>query len=104
MLYCAFNRREPGSSAFLSMATVPTVHLNGTGFTTLRDEYAAAYDAIEKAIDALAAATCNGRDFYTQPDGAFYKARTERDAALEKLRDAHQYVGEMLAGICDQQR
>ena len=86
------------------MATIPTIHLNGTGFTTLRDEYAAAYDAIGKAVDALVAATLNGRDYYPQPDGAFYKARDERQEALAKLREAHQYAGEMLAGICDQQR
>jgi hypothetical protein len=86
------------------MATFPTIHLNGTGFTTLRDEYAAAYDAIDKAIDALAAATLNGRDFYLQAPGAYYQARDERQAALDKLREAHQYVGEMLAGICDQRR
>ena len=84
------------------MATIPTLHLNGTGKTTLRDEYAAAYDAINKAIDALAEATLNGRDYYPQPEGAYYKAREERTAALDKLREAHQYVGEMLMGICDQ--
>ncbi len=88
----------------LQMATIPTIHLNGTGFTTLRDEYAAAYDAIEKAMEALAAATLNGRDYYPQEPGAYYKARAERDEALDKLRDASIYVGEMLAGICDQQR
>jgi hypothetical protein len=84
------------------MATAPTVHLNGTSFTDLRDEYAAAYDAIDKAIDALAAATMNGRDYYPQGADAFYQARDERQAALDKLREAHQYVGEMLVGICDQ--
>ena len=84
------------------MATVPTVHLNGTSFTALRDSYANAYDAIYKAIDAFVKAEMNGRDFYPQGPGAFYKARDERQAALEKLREAHQYVGEMLAGICDQ--
>jgi len=88
----------------LLVTTIPTIHLNGTGFTTLRDEYTAAYDAIGKAIDTLAAATMNGRDYYPQPDGAFYKARDERQAAFDKLREAHQYVGEMLAGICDQRR
>ena len=86
------------------MTTIPTIHLNGTGFTTLRDEYAAASDAINKAIDALAAATMNGRDYYPQPNGAFYKACDERQAALNKLFEAHQYVSEMLEGICDQQR
>jgi len=86
------------------MATIPTIHLNGTGFTTLRDEYAAAYDAIDKAIDALAAATLNGRDFYPQGPGAYYQARDERQAALDKLQKTKEYVGEVLTGICDQQR
>jgi len=86
------------------MATFPTVHLNGTGFSDLRDEYAAAYDAIGKAFEALAAATLNGRDYYPQHDGAYCQARAERQVALNKLHDAHQYVGEMLAGICDQRR
>jgi hypothetical protein len=89
---------------FLSMATIPTIHLNGTGFTDLRDGYAAAYDAIDKAIDALAKAELNGRDFYLQAPGAYYQARAERDQAFDQLRAAHAYVGEMLAGICDQQR
>jgi hypothetical protein len=86
------------------MATIPTIHLNGTGFTDLRDGYAAAYDAIDKAIDALAKAELNGRDFYPQAPGAYYQARAERDDAFDQLRAAHAYVGEMLAGICDQRR
>jgi hypothetical protein len=88
--------------SFPSMATIPTVHLNGTGFTDLRDGYAAAYDAIDKAIDALAKAELNGRDFYPQGPDAYYQARKERDQAFDKLRAAHIYVGEVLAGICDQ--
>lgn len=84
--------------------TIPTVHLNGTGFTTLRDEYAAAYDAIDKAIDALAVATLNARDYYPQGDHTYYQAREERTTALDRLREAHTYVGEMLAGICNQKR
>jgi len=86
------------------MATIPTVHLNGTGFANLRDGYAAACDAIDKAMDALANAELNGRDFYVQGPAAYSQARAERDAAFDKLRAAHTYVGEMLAGICDQQR
>lgn len=86
------------------MATIPTIHLNGTSFTDLRDGYAAAYDAIEKAMEALAKAELNGRDFYPQGPDAYYQARKERDAAFDKLLAAQQYVGEMLMGICDQQR
>ena len=86
------------------MTTIPTIHLNGTGFTTLRDGYAAAFDAIEKAMDALAKAELNGRDFYPQGPGAYYQARKERDVAFDHLRDASIYVGNVLSGICDQQR
>ena len=86
------------------MATVPTVHLNGTGFTDLRDGYAAAYDAIEKALGALAQAELNARDFYVQGPAAYSQARSERKAALDNLWSAHEYAGEMLSGICDQQR
>lgn len=84
------------------MTTIPTIHLNGTGYTTLRDEYAAAYDAIGKAVEAFAATTCNGRDFYPQGVDAYYRARDERTEAFTKLREAHAYVGEILMGICDQ--
>jgi hypothetical protein len=45
-----------------------------------------------------------GRDFYPQGPDAYYQARKERDAAFDQLRAAQQYVGEMLMGICDQQR
>ena len=84
------------------MATIPTIHLNGTSFTDLRDGYAAAYDAIDKAMEALGNAELNGRDFYPQGPDAYYQARKERDTAFDQLRAAQQYVGEMLAGICDQ--
>ena len=84
------------------MATIPTIHLNGTSGTTLRDEYAAAYDAIGAAMHALVNATLHGRDFYPQGSEAYYQARKERVEALSKLEAAHGYVGQMLAGICDQ--
>jgi len=85
------------------MATIPTVHLNGTSFTNLRDGYAAAYDAIDKAMDALANAESNGRDFYPQGPDAFHRHRQERQAAFDNLRFAHKYVEEVLIGICDQE-
>jgi hypothetical protein len=86
----------------ISTPIVPTIHLNGTGATTLRDEYMAAYDAIDKAVDALAAATCNARDFYPQGADAYYKARDERADAFDKLRQVQHYVGKTLMAICSQ--
>jgi hypothetical protein len=50
--------RWPATNAY----ALPTVHLNGTGAKSLADEYHAVYQAIDKASDALQAATCNGRD------------------------------------------
>lgn len=85
------------------MATIPTIHLNGTSGTDLRDGYAAAYDAIEKAMQALAKAESNGRDFYPQGPDAFYQHRQERQSAFDNLRAAHKYVEEVLIGICDQE-
>ena len=84
------------------MITIPTLHLNGTGATTLRDEYAAAYDSLGKAIEAFASTTCNGRDYYPQGAGAYDQARRERTEAFSRLREAQAYVGQVLMGICDQ--
>lgn len=49
-------------------------------------------------------ATHIGRDFCPPGPNAYYQARRERDQAFDQLRAAHAYVGDMLAGICDQRR
>lgn len=56
------------------MVTLPTIHLNGTGADTLQREYWEVRQAIRAASDALAAATCNPRDFYPQEPGAWERA------------------------------
>jgi hypothetical protein len=86
------------------MTVIPTIHLNGTSAATLRDEYWAASKALDAAAEALAAATCNGRDFYLQGPAAWDQARHERDLAFQKLDEVTRYVDEILGGICDQQR
>ncbi len=67
--------------------TLPTIHLNGTSAKSLADEYHAVYQAIDRACFALAAATCDARDFYPQVDGAYQQARQERDDAFLKLKE-----------------
>jgi len=86
----------------LTSPAIPTLHLNGTGKTTLRDEYAAAYAAIDHAIRVFGEATCNARDFYPQSADAYYQARDERREALGHLLAAKDYIGRILEGICDQ--
>jgi superfamily I DNA/RNA helicase len=72
--------------------TLPTIHLNGTGAKSLADEYRAVYQAIDRASDALAAATCNARDFYPQGPGAYEQARKEREEAFRKLKEVQAYA------------
>jgi hypothetical protein len=72
--------------------TLPTIHLNGTGADSLKQEYRAARQAIGAAVDALAAATCNARDFYPQEPGAWERARAERAEAFKLLEQVSQYA------------
>ena len=84
------------------MTIIPTVHLNGTGYDTLYKEYNAAYEATRRAIDAMYDTTCNGRDYYPQGEGVYYRARDERQAAIDKLSKVKDYLAEVLVGIIDQ--
>ena len=72
--------------------TLPTIHLNGTGADSLQREYCAVRKAIAAAADALAAATCNSRDFYPQEPGAWQQARAERDEAFRLLHLVRNYA------------
>ena len=78
----------PASIAY----TLPTIHSNGTGAKSLADEYHAVYRAIDRANDALQAATCNARDFYPQGDAAWQQAREERAEMFHKLAEVQAYV------------
>jgi hypothetical protein len=77
---------------FAAMTTLPAIHLNGTGADALLREYSAARVAIEAALDAIAAATCNPRDFYPQEPGAWERARAERDEVMRQLKQASDYA------------
>lgn len=81
--------------------TLPTIHLNGTGAKSLADEYLAVYRAIGQASDALAAATCNARDFYPQEPGAWQRARDERTEAFRLLRLVSDYAEQWEAHAAD---
>ena len=76
--------------------TVPSVHLNGTGRKTLQEDYFRAYRALDEAIEAFYKIEFNARDYYIQnwyeEDGAFYKARTERDCELQRFAQIKEYL------------
>ncbi|MGA1564273.1 MAG: hypothetical protein ACO35C_06660 [Pontimonas sp.] len=83
------------------MTTLPTIHLNGTGATTLLDEYSEAMRALENLRATLADATCNARDFYPQGDTAWTDARYERAEVMAKISDIEDYLQAWLSHICD---
>lgn len=76
----------------MTTPTLPTIHLNGTGADTLQQEYRAVRRAITAAADALAAATCNARDFYPQEPGKWERARAERAEAFRLLQQVSDYA------------
>jgi hypothetical protein len=68
------------------MTALPTIHLNGTSADSLQQEYHAVRLAITAAADALAAATCNRRDFDPQEPIAWYTALAERAEVFRLLQ------------------
>jgi hypothetical protein len=80
---------------------LPTIHLNGTGAKSLADEYRQVYQALDRASDALAAATCKYRDFYPQGTDAWQQARNERAEMFRKLAEVQAYAEAWTARASD---
>lgn len=88
----------------MTTPALPTIHLNGTGADSLYAEYRAVRKAIAAAADALAAATCNGRDFYPQDPGAWQQARSEREQAFKMLQQVSDYAEQWEMHALDHRR
>jgi hypothetical protein len=74
------------------MTALPTIHLNGTSADSLEREYRALRQAADAAAAALAAATCNPRDFYPQEPIAWQTAQDERAEAFRLLKLVTDYA------------
>jgi len=88
----------------MTAPTLPTIHLNGTGADSLYAEYRAVRKAITAAADALAAATCNARDFYPQDPGNWQQARSEREEAFKLLQQVSDYAEQWEMHALDHRR
>jgi hypothetical protein len=73
---------------------LPTIHLNGTGATTLQEQYRAVRLAAKATADALADATCNARDFYPQGPEAFQQAQADRREMFRLLQLVEDYAAQ----------
>lgn len=71
---------------------LPTIHLNGTGATALRDEYRKVRNLARFTADALADATCNARNFYIQGPEAFQQAQADRREMFRLLQLVQDYA------------
>ena len=71
--------------------TLPTVHMGGNSRKDLQEGYSNAALELENFIEAWGRIEFNARDYYVV-DGAWTKARDERDAMNAKLRDVRNYL------------
>ena len=81
---------------------VPTVHLNGTAGEVLRDQYAAAAEAVQKAIDAACDAGPHSRDYYVQGPDAGLAAQREHEARVKALKTVRDELAAITEAIQDQ--
>lgn len=65
--------------------TLPTIHLNGTSLQALMDANDKAYRALGEAMEALAQAAPNGRDYYPQGPDALRAAISEHETRMGLL-------------------
>ena len=74
--------------------TLPTIHMNGTGAETLRDDALAQRSAVQDLLDAMRKAEFNARDYYPV-EGSWERARADRQAFADILRSASDHFMEV---------
>jgi hypothetical protein len=79
----------------------PTIHLNGTSGGDLLEQQGAAAAAIRHAIEVLADAGPNARDYYPQGEAAYTAARAEHVARLQQLRSVETEVERLAETIAE---
>lgn len=78
---------------------LPMIHLNGSSAQSLEKEYSAAWDAVDKAKEALAKIDHNARDYYPISNEAFHTARQQRREQFSKLNGVLEYLEEHIIHI-----
>jgi hypothetical protein len=81
---------------------LPTIHLNGTSKSELERRIESAAQALDNAIELLAEAAPNARDYYPQGDGAFSEAQREHNDRMIKLTDVLREVQDIWLHVVNQ--
>lgn len=80
----------------------PTLHMNGSSSDTLLATYRKSVEALRLAIDALSAASPNGRDYYPQGDGAMRTATAEHTSRISRLVSVKQELEALWEHVTDE--
>lgn len=81
---------------------VPSIHLNGSGFKNLTEQYEEAIEAVSNTINTLPVP--HGRDYYVQEEGSFERARDQFNAQVLKLDALREELKATYRGIRRQER
>ena len=81
---------------------VPTVHLNGTSKSELRDQLSGVTQALDSTLQALMRAAPNGRDYYPQGPDALDAALAEHKGRVQMLRALMNEVVEIATKVEEQ--
>ena len=79
----------------------PTIHLNGSGRAALLEQYTQAANAARALLEALSAASPNGRDYYPQGAAALSQASREHVARIERVSEVLCEIGELMEAVAD---
>lgn len=80
----------------------PTVHMNGSSPDHLAEAYAEAHNAIRIALERLAAASPNARDYYVQPGDAFGRASAEHRTRVQRIESVRAEIEALAENVMDQ--
>lgn len=80
---------------------LPTLHMNGSGWNNLYDNYSKMTRALEKALDAMAEASPHERDYYVIP-GSFEKARDLHYLRMRNVEEVMNSITRDLQALADQ--
>jgi hypothetical protein len=82
--------------------TPPTIHLNGTGYERLLNDYQTAYNALQEAISAFKLIEFHSRDYYVKDSAAWPAALEHRTEQREALGNVSDYLLEHIMAIINQ--
>jgi hypothetical protein len=93
---------EPSSSS--DNALTPVVHLNGTSFDSLLEQWKHVWRGLDQTLKVMGENSPNGRDYYPKGEFAFQKARDKWQSMFNAIREMSKEVKVVIEQIYDQKK